>query len=196
MDGFCVDKSILAIYKTEGRGYIDAEFSPQEYGVATKKDSGFSAVYDDLITGWLADGTDPPAAERRRHLQRPWNRERFGRDGAVRCGLRHLFCHQLHPELHRPLDAGPAEEGTGLCPGKGRIKLKFSFISPFLPIPDLLHRKPVPGQLKRLPGAGFLPPFRGLFVSGRQRFLKTQPNCKKSYNFLIKKGGFPLTALL
>ena len=34
------------------------------------------------------------------------------------------------------------------------------------------------------------------FVSGRQRFLKTQPNCKKSYNFLIKKGGFPLTALL
>ena len=82
-----MDKSILAIYKTEGRSYIDAEFSPQEYGVATKKDSGFSAVCDDLITGWLADGTDPPAAERRRHLQRPWNRERFGRDGAVRCGL-------------------------------------------------------------------------------------------------------------
>ena len=51
-------------------------------------------------------------------------------------------------------------------------------------------------RLKRLPGAGFLPPFRGFFVSGRQRFLKTQPNCKKSYNFLIKKGGFPLTALL
>ena len=57
VDGFCVDKSILAIYKTEGRSYIDAEFSPQEYGVATKKDSGFSAVCDDLITGWLADGT-------------------------------------------------------------------------------------------------------------------------------------------
>ena len=57
IQGFCVDKSILAIYKTEGRSYIDAEFSPQEYGVATKKDSGFSAVCDDLITGWLADGT-------------------------------------------------------------------------------------------------------------------------------------------
>ena len=57
VQGFCVDKSILAIYKTEGRSYIDAEFSPQEYGVATKKDSGFSAVCDDLITGWLADGT-------------------------------------------------------------------------------------------------------------------------------------------
>lgn len=45
-------------------------------------------------------------------------------------------------------------------------------------------------------GAGFLPRSGGFFVSGRQRFLKTLPNCKKSYNFLIKKGGFPLTALL
>ena len=51
-------------------------------------------------------------------------------------------------------------------------------------------------RLKRLPGAGFLPRSGGFFVSGRQRFLKTLPNCKKSYNFLIKKGGFPLTALL
>ncbi len=57
VDGFCVDKSILAIYKTEGRSYIDAEFSPQEYGVATKKGSGFSAVCDELVTGWLTDGT-------------------------------------------------------------------------------------------------------------------------------------------
>ena len=57
VDGFCVDKSILAIYKTEGRSYIDAEFSPQEYGVATKKGSGFSALCDELVTGWLADGT-------------------------------------------------------------------------------------------------------------------------------------------
>lgn len=30
VQGFCVDKSILAIYKTEGRSYIDAEFSPQD----------------------------------------------------------------------------------------------------------------------------------------------------------------------
>ena len=57
VNGFCVDKSILAIYKTEGRSYIDAEFSPQEYGVATKKGSDFSTVCDDLIKGWLADGT-------------------------------------------------------------------------------------------------------------------------------------------
>ena len=55
--GFCVDKSILAIYKTEGRSYIDAEFSPQEYGVATKKGSDFSTLCDDLVKGWLADGT-------------------------------------------------------------------------------------------------------------------------------------------
>ena len=57
VNGFCVDKSILAIYKTEGRSYIDAEFSPQEYGVATKKGSGFSAVCNELVTGWLSDGT-------------------------------------------------------------------------------------------------------------------------------------------
>ena len=57
VQGFCVDKSILAIYKTEGRSYIDAEFAPQEYGVATKKGSDFSTVCDELITGWLADGT-------------------------------------------------------------------------------------------------------------------------------------------
>ncbi len=57
VDAFCVDKSILAIYKTEGRSYIDAEFAPQEYGVATTKDSGFSAYVDTLITEWLEDGT-------------------------------------------------------------------------------------------------------------------------------------------
>ena len=57
VNGFCVDKSILAIYKTDGRSYIDAEFSPQEYGVATKKGSGFSALCDELVSGWLADGT-------------------------------------------------------------------------------------------------------------------------------------------
>ena len=57
VNGFCVDKSILAIYKTEGRSYINAEFSPQEYGVATKKGSGFSALCDELVSGWLSDGT-------------------------------------------------------------------------------------------------------------------------------------------
>ena len=57
VDAFCVDKSILAIYKTDGRSYIDDKFSPQEYGVATTKGSGFSAYVDELVQGWLADGT-------------------------------------------------------------------------------------------------------------------------------------------
>lgn len=57
VDAFCVDKSILAIYKTEGRDYIDDKFSPQDYGVATKKGSDFSEYVETLITKWLADGT-------------------------------------------------------------------------------------------------------------------------------------------
>ena len=57
VDAFCVDKSILAVYKTEGRSYIADEFAPQEYGIATKKDSGFSAYCEDFIQAKLADGT-------------------------------------------------------------------------------------------------------------------------------------------
>lgn len=57
VDAFCVDKSILAIYNTDSRDYIEEKFSPQEYGVATKKGSGFSAYVEELITEWLADGT-------------------------------------------------------------------------------------------------------------------------------------------
>ena len=57
IDAFSVDKSILAIYKTAGRSFIDAQFAPQEYGVATVKGSGFSAWVEELITAWLADGT-------------------------------------------------------------------------------------------------------------------------------------------
>lgn len=57
VDAFCVDKSILAVYHTDDRTYIDEKFAPQEYGVATKKDSGFSAYVDGLVKGWLSDGT-------------------------------------------------------------------------------------------------------------------------------------------
>ena len=57
IDAFCVDKSILAIYRTEGRSYIDAEFAPQEYGIATTKGSGLSKVAEELVTGALSDGT-------------------------------------------------------------------------------------------------------------------------------------------
>lgn len=57
VDAFCVDKSILAVYNTDSRSYIADKFSPQEYGIATTKDSGFSTLCEELITGWLADGT-------------------------------------------------------------------------------------------------------------------------------------------
>ena len=57
VDAFCVDKSILAVYKTEGRSYITDEFAPQEYGIATKKGSGFSTYCEDFIESKLADGT-------------------------------------------------------------------------------------------------------------------------------------------
>ena len=57
VDAFCVDKSILAVYHTDDRIYIDEKFAPQEYGVATRKGSGFSAYVDGLVTGWLSDGT-------------------------------------------------------------------------------------------------------------------------------------------
>ena len=57
VDAFCVDRSILAIYKTEGRSYIEDEFAPQEYGIATTKGSGLSDVCEQLVTQWLSDGT-------------------------------------------------------------------------------------------------------------------------------------------
>ena len=57
VDAFCVDKSILAVYKTEGRSYIADEFAPQDYGIATKKGSGFSTYCEDCVTAKLADGT-------------------------------------------------------------------------------------------------------------------------------------------
>lgn len=57
VDAFCVDKSILAIYNTDSRSYIDEEFSPQEYGIATTKGSDFSTLCDTLVSQWLEDGT-------------------------------------------------------------------------------------------------------------------------------------------
>lgn len=57
VQAFCVDKSILNIYKTKGRTFIDEKFSPQQYGVVTKKNSGLSPFIDSLIKKWLADGT-------------------------------------------------------------------------------------------------------------------------------------------
>ena len=57
IDAFCVDKSILNIYKTEGRSYIKDEFAPQDYGIATKKGSGLSKVAEEMVQRWKKDGT-------------------------------------------------------------------------------------------------------------------------------------------
>ncbi len=57
VDAFCVDKSILAVYNTDSRTYIDEQFAPQQYGIATTKGSGVSELCEELITGWLEDGT-------------------------------------------------------------------------------------------------------------------------------------------
>ncbi len=57
IDAFCVDKSILAIYNSDSRTFIEDTFAPQDYGVATSKDTGFSELCEELVTTWLADGT-------------------------------------------------------------------------------------------------------------------------------------------
>ncbi len=57
INAFCVDKSILAAYHTDKRSYIDDKFSPQNYGVATKKGSGLTPIIEKEITAWLSDGT-------------------------------------------------------------------------------------------------------------------------------------------
>lgn len=57
VDAFCVDKSILAIYHTDDRDYIKEEFAPQDYGIATTKDSDFSAYCEAEVQKFLKDGT-------------------------------------------------------------------------------------------------------------------------------------------
>ena len=57
VDAFCVDKSILAVYRTDGRSYIEDQFAPQEYGIATKLGSDFSTYCNDFIETCLSDGT-------------------------------------------------------------------------------------------------------------------------------------------
>ncbi len=59
VDAFCVDGSILAGYVDDTNHILESvRFSPQEYGLATKKDNTEWAEYlENLITGWLEDGT-------------------------------------------------------------------------------------------------------------------------------------------
>jgi putative glutamine transport system substrate-binding protein len=58
VDVFSVDGSILTGYVDDTTVILDARFSPQEYGIATKKQNTELATYvDNLVKGWLSDGT-------------------------------------------------------------------------------------------------------------------------------------------
>ncbi|XJS11606.1 transporter substrate-binding domain-containing protein [Aerococcaceae bacterium WGS1372] len=58
IDAMSVDKSILAGYVDENSSILNIGFSPQSYGVASKKSNTELHDYiNDLIVGWLEDGT-------------------------------------------------------------------------------------------------------------------------------------------
>ncbi len=59
VQAFSVDGSILAGYVDNTNHIVESiRFSPQEYGLASKKDATeWSAYLENLVTGWLADGT-------------------------------------------------------------------------------------------------------------------------------------------
>ena len=58
IDAMSVDKSILAGYVDDNSQILDIGFSPQEYGIATKLSNDELHNYlNDLINGWLEDGT-------------------------------------------------------------------------------------------------------------------------------------------
>ena len=57
VDGFAADSSILLSYLDDDTMYIDTKFSPQPYGVATKKGSDLSEYVNELVQKWAEDGT-------------------------------------------------------------------------------------------------------------------------------------------
>lgn len=57
VDGFAADSSILLSYKDDSCDYIETKFSPQPYGIATKKGSDLSEYVNDLVKQWTSDGT-------------------------------------------------------------------------------------------------------------------------------------------
>ena len=57
IDGFAADSSILLSYLDDSCMYIDTKFSPQPYGIATKKGSDLSAYINNLVVQWNEDGT-------------------------------------------------------------------------------------------------------------------------------------------
>lgn len=58
VDAFSVDGSILGGYLDDSVTLLQERFSPQEYGAVSKKsNTGLADYVENLITGWLADGT-------------------------------------------------------------------------------------------------------------------------------------------
>ena len=57
IDGMSTDTSILKGYTTGSCHLIDAEFAPQKYGIATKKDSGLSEFVNNEVKQWKKDGS-------------------------------------------------------------------------------------------------------------------------------------------
>ena len=57
VDAFSVDSSILLGYQDDATYLLPTQFAPQEYGVATKKDSEYSKPIDDAIAAMEVDGT-------------------------------------------------------------------------------------------------------------------------------------------
>lgn len=57
VDGFAADSSILQSYLDDSCEFIDTKFSPQPYGIATKKGSDLCEYVNNLIDQWSEDGT-------------------------------------------------------------------------------------------------------------------------------------------
>lgn len=57
VDGFAADSSILQSYVDDDTEFIETKFSPQPYGIATKKGSDLSTYVNELVQKWLEDGT-------------------------------------------------------------------------------------------------------------------------------------------
>jgi len=58
VDGFSVDRSILAGYLNDSVVILPDKFAPQDYGIATKKTNTDLATWvNNLVTKWKSDGT-------------------------------------------------------------------------------------------------------------------------------------------
>ncbi len=57
IQGYCVDDVILNSFLNNETRLIEDSFSPQEYGIVSKKGSDLSVFVDELIQKWKDDGT-------------------------------------------------------------------------------------------------------------------------------------------